>query len=136
MHRSRIIITALAGLALTAGVATAHVMPTASDSGLSTASNASGQDVPMGHGFGPEFQPGSPTNPGTPPDGTHGATVSAAAQSPTPTDGTWANHGAYVSSIANTWGAQTSADYRDSDPTGTSTSHTPPQASNGLSHQP
>jgi hypothetical protein len=136
MHRSRTIIAALAGLALTAGVATAHMMPVASDSGLSTASNASGQDVPMGHGFGPDFQPGSNPDTNTPPDGTHGATVSAAAQSPTPSDGGWANHGAYVSSIAKTWGAQTSAQYRDSDPTSDATGHAPSQAGTGLSHKP
>lgn len=136
MHRIRSIVAALAGLALTAGVATGHLMPTASDQGLGTAREASGQSVPMGvdgsaadrdaqQGADTTEDSGSQTD-ASAPEGTHGADVSAAAQEPTPTDGSWANHGDYVSSVAKGWGQETSA----------ANATAPSQAQNGLSHRP
>jgi hypothetical protein len=50
----RSLITAAAALALTAAVATAHQMPSASVDGLATASTASGKIVPVGHLVAPE----------------------------------------------------------------------------------
>lgn len=45
----RSLITAVAVLALTAALATAHLMPNASDDGLTTAAGAAGKVVPVGH---------------------------------------------------------------------------------------
>ncbi len=124
MFRFRSLIAALAVLALTAGVATAHLMPTASADGLTTAGAASGKSVPMGVDGsladrvaqkGDDTADTTDTN-GAPPAGTHGADVSAAAQAPTPTDGGWANHGDYVSSVARGEGQQTADAHRQSPP--------------------
>jgi len=126
MFRLRSLIAALAVLALTAGVATAHLMPTASADGLTTAGAASGKSVPMGvdgsladraaqkDGDSADTADSSES----PPAGTHGADVSAAAQAPTPTDGGWANHGEYVSSVARGEGQQTADAHRQSAPSG------------------
>lgn len=113
------LIGAAAVLAISAGITAAHAMPPAADTGLATAQNASGQDVPVGAGnFNTlrDAQNADPTqNPdATPPADTHGSAVSSAAQNPTPTDGSWANHGAYVSSVATGWGQQTAASHRPS----------------------
>ena len=102
MHRTRSLIAALVVLAIPAGFAAAHAMPAASNAGIDTARQASGQQVPLGVDASTSHQnlnAGTPDSAGAPPDGTHGADVSAAAKAPTP-DGDWANHGAYVSSIA------------------------------------
>lgn len=138
MHRLRSLIVALAALALTAGVATAHFMPTASNDGLATAGAASGKTVPMGVDGSIADRAGQQaedttedTQGGAAPEGTHGADVSAAAQAPTPSDGGWANHGAYVSSIATGWGQTTAAAHQAAPD-----SATPDQAASGLSHRP
>ena len=54
MRLFRSLITAAAALALTAAMATAHQMPSASVDGLATASTASGKIVPVGHLVAPE----------------------------------------------------------------------------------
>ena len=96
----RATIAALATVTLTfsAGLVVAHDMPSASDVGLATAADASGQDVPAGvdGGLGAENDA----------DTGHGAEVSEAAQSETPEG--YDNHGDYVSSIARGWGEQIS----------------------------
>ncbi len=135
MHRFRIfsVVAAVASLALTAGIATAHLMPAASDHGLSTARDASGRDLPMG-------VDGAFTDPtanhdaalSAAPTDTHGYTVSQAAQQPTPSDGGWANHGAYVSSIAKGWGQQAAAEQQSA----ATSPDEPVQATDGLAHRP
>ena len=115
MHRTRSLIAAVAVLAVSAGFAAAHAMPAASNAGIDTARQASGQQVPLGVDASTSHQnlnAGTPDSAGAPPDGTHGADVSAAAKAPTP-DGDWANHGAYVSSIAKGWGQATSAAHQN-----------------------
>jgi hypothetical protein len=134
MHRIRSLLAALAALAITAGIVAAHAMPAASNGGLDTARQASGKQVPLGAGLtAPDANTTneSQDTAGAPPDGTHGADVSAAAKSPTPS-GDWANHGAYVSSIAKGWGQTTSAAHQNSN----ATSHTPTAAATGLAHKP
>jgi hypothetical protein len=112
-------------------------MPAASNGGLDTARQASGKQVPLGVD---ESAPhGNPTNSapdtaGAPPDGTHGADVSAAAKATTP-DG-FANHGAYVSSIAKGWGQATSAAHHNTNAAQDPTNHLPTAATTGLSHKP
>jgi hypothetical protein len=129
MNRVRSLIAALAALALTAGLAAAHVMPSASDKGISTAQQASGKSVPLGvDGSVTDRSANNDTN--SPPSDTHGAAVSKAAQSETPAG--FDNHGAYVSSIAKGWGQQTSAAHRNP----ASLGHTPEAATQGLSHRP
>jgi hypothetical protein len=135
MHKRRILslVAAVASLALTAGIATAHFMPAASAQGLATAQTASGQSVPMG--VDGSFTDTTATNaaePSAQPTDTHGYEVSQAAQNPTPTDGDWANHGAYVSSIAQGWGQQVAAAHQSSAPS----PEEPSQATDGLSHRP
>jgi hypothetical protein len=138
MRRIRTIGFALGALALTAGLAWAHAMPAASDHGLTTARDASGQNVPLAADESnandsntdedSTNEPAAPTD--VPPADTHGSTVAAAAQGDTP-DG-FANHGAYVSSIAKGWGQQTAADHQNAAATG----DRPDAAQNGLSHKP
>src|SRR5690348_1639629 len=102
MHRIRSLLAALVVLAITAGFVAAHAMPAASNGGLDTARQASGKQVPLGLGASAPHSNTTKVDQdtaGAPPSGTHGATVSAAAKAPTPA-GDWANHGAYVSSIA------------------------------------
>jgi hypothetical protein len=134
MHRIRSLLAALAALAITAGIVAAHAMPAASNGGLDTARHASGKQVPLGAGV--SAPDANTTNESqdtaeAPPEGTHGADVSAAAKAPTPA-GDWANHGAYVSSIAKGWGQTTSAAHRNVN----ATSHTPTAAAKGLAHRP
>jgi hypothetical protein len=133
MYRLRLfsVAAAVATLALTAGIATAHLMPAASDAGRSTARDASGHDVPMGVD-GSFTDTTQPSNPADPAAGSHGSTVSQAAQGPTPSDGGWANHGAYVSSIAKGWGQQNAA----ARPSAAPSPEEPAQATDGLSHRP
>src|SRR5438105_14552611 len=132
MHRIRSILAAVAALAITAGIVAAHAMPAASNGGLDTARQASGKQVPLGAGV---TAPDATTNEtqdtaGALPQGTHGADVSAAAKTPTPSG--FANHGAYVSSIAKGWGQTTSAGHQNAN----ATSHTPTAAAKGLGHKP
>jgi hypothetical protein len=130
LHHAKSLVAGIAILAVTAGVATAHMLPDAATFGITTATAASGQQVPLWHM--PEGT--APTNPGQQPDvsgqptDNHGATVSDAAKNPTPSDGDWANHGAYVSSIAKGWGTQTAADHQS--PQGASAS------ADGQAHRP
>jgi hypothetical protein len=133
MHRIRSLLAALAALAITAGIVAAHAMPAASNGGLDTARQASGKQVPLGvdaSAVDVSTPNASPDTAGAPPEGTHGADVSAAAKSPTP-DG-FANHGAYVSSIAKGWGEKTSDAHQNAN----ATSHTPTAAAQGLAHKP
>jgi len=133
MHRIRSVLAALAALAITAGLVAAHAMPAASNGGLDTARQASGKQVPLGAGVSaPDLNTTkvSQDTSGAPPAGTHGADVSAAAKSPTPAD--FANHGAFVSSIAKGWGEKTSDAHQNSH----ATSHAPTVAVNGLAHRP
>jgi hypothetical protein len=138
MRRIRFIVPTLAALSLTAGLAAAHAMPAASDGGIQTARTASGKLVPLGDGSltKPDTTNATSDVAGAPPAGTHGADVSAAAKAPTPTDGGFANHGAYVSSIAKGWGQATSAAHRNPNAGGPPTGHPPTAAANGLSHKP
>lgn len=134
MHRLRSVAAALAVVAVTAGFAAAHGMPAASDAGIQQAQDVTGKILPVGPGTanGDQATNGTiPQDAGSPPSDTHGATVSAAAQSPTP-DG-WANHGAYVSSVAKGWGEQTSAAHRNG---GASGDNPPAAADQGLAHRP
>ncbi len=85
------------GLALSAGLVSAHTTPSAADFGLDTAQTASDQDAPAGVDGGL-----SADNEAT----GHGAEVSEAAQGETPEG--YDNHGDYVSSIATGWGEQIS----------------------------
>jgi hypothetical protein len=96
-RRAAIGALAILSLALSAGIASAST-PEAADFGLTTAANASGQDVPAGVDGGLAEQ-------GTEATG-HGATVSEAARAETPEG--YDNHGDYVSSIARGWGEQIS----------------------------
>jgi hypothetical protein len=142
MHRIRNAVLAFAALGvavgLTVGLAAAHVMPAASDGGIQAAREASGKQVPMGRDT-PATQnttnTDTPDTAGAPPEGTHGADVSAAAQAPTP-EGDWANHGAYVSSIATGWGQATAEAHRSTDASAAATTHAAPAATKGLSHKP
>jgi hypothetical protein len=137
MHRIRSLFVALAALAVTAGLVTAHAMPAASNGGLDTARQASGKQVPLGVGAGASHDNTTnvaPDTAGAPPAGTHGADVSAAAKAPTPA-GDWANHGAYVSSIAQGWGQTTSAAHKNPNASGDPTNHLPTAAATGLSHR-
>ena len=96
---NRVLLAAIAALALTAGLVTAHDGPSASDQGLTTAALHTSHATPWGHGVdGPLSEQDA-----------HGAEVSAAAQGETPEG--WKNHGQYVSSIAKGWGAQVSAQH-------------------------
>jgi hypothetical protein len=132
-RRTLSLIGAVASLALTAGIATAHFMPAASTDGLATASAASGKTVPMGvDGSFTDSKASNAADPSAQPTDTHGYTVSQAAQNPTPTDGTWANHGDYVSSIAKGWGQQSSAASNAAEPSPSE----PAQATDGLAHRP
>jgi hypothetical protein len=147
MHRIRSLVAALAAVSLTTGLAAAHVMPTASDSGITAAREASGKRVPLGidgsvadvhthnateaHDVAVDSEKQSDA----PPAGTHGADVSTAAKGATPA-GDWTNHGAYVSSIARGWGQTTSDAHRDADSTSAATTHAPLSAAKGLSHRP
>jgi hypothetical protein len=132
-RRTLSLIGAVASLALTAGVATAHFMPAASTNGLATASAASGKTVPMGvDGSFTDPQASNAADPSARPTDTHGYTVSQAAQNPTPTDGSWANHGAYVSSIARGWGQQAAG----ANGTAAPSPAEPSQATDGLAHRP
>ena len=138
MHRTRSLIAAVAVLAVSAGFAAAHAMPAASNGGIDTARQASGKQVPLGVDASTDHQnvnADTHDTAGAPPDGTHGADVSAAAKAPTP-EGEWANHSAYVSSIAKGWGQATSAAHQNANATGAPTNHTPTAATNGLSHHP
>jgi hypothetical protein len=126
MTKFRSLIAALAAVTLSAGLAAAHVLPSASDKGISTAQQASGKSVPLGV----DGSVTDRTNQESNSSDTHGDAVSTAAQAETP-DG-FANHGDYVSSIAVGWGEQTSADHRNA----ASNGHTPEAASQGLSHKP
>lgn len=132
MNRLRSVALAVAVVAVTAGFATAHAMPAASDAGIQQAQDVTGKVLPVGAGAAND-EPSNPTpdNAGSPPSDTHGATVSAAAQSPTP-DG-FDNHGAYVSSIAKGWGQQTSAAHKNG---GASGDNPPAAADQGLAHRP
>ena len=136
MHRIQSLLAALAVLAITAGLVAGHAMPAASNGGLDTARQASGKQVPLGVGASASHdntKVGQDTA-GPPPTGTHGADVSAAAKAPTPGD--FANHGAYVSSIAKGWGQTTSAAHKNAHASGDPTNHLPKAASTGLSHRP
>ena len=141
MHRIRgapIAIAALAALSLTAGLVAAHALPAASDAGINTAREASGKQVPLGVDASVANQNTNDESSdvaGAPPEGTHGADVSAAAKAPTP-EGDWANHGAYVSSIATGWGQATSGTHQNANASGAATNHIPAAATNGLSHKP
>ena len=98
---NRVLLAAIAALALTAGLVTAHDGPSAPDQGLTTAALHTSHATPWGHGVdGPLSEQGA---------NTHGEEVSAAAQGETPEG--WKNHGAYVSSIAKGWGAEVSAQH-------------------------
>ena len=113
-------------------------MPAASNAGIDTARQVSGQQVPLGVDASTSHQnlnAGTPDTAGAPPDGTHGADVSAAAKAPTP-DGDWANHGAYVSSIAKGWGQATSVAHQNANASGEATNHAPAAAAIGRSHRP
>jgi hypothetical protein len=129
MHRIRSLITALALIAISAGVAVAHSQPSASDAGIATAQAASDRAVPMWRiPEGPSLdQPTDESQPTNESSDTHGATVSDAASNPTP-EGDWANHGAYVSSIAKDWGAAVSSEHANSQ----AAAHN----EQGLSHRP
>jgi hypothetical protein len=142
MHRIRNAVATLAALGaaagLTVGLAAAHVLPAASDGGIQTAREASGKQVPMGLGNSPAnntTKADTQDTAGAPPEGTHGADVSAAAKAPTP-EGDWANHGAYVSSIATGWGQATAEAHKNANASGAATTHAAPAATNGLSHKP
>jgi len=134
MHRIRIrirpLIVALAALGLSAGFVAAHAMPVASNGGIEQAQNVSGKVLPANStNTNLPDQSNTPEASG-PPSDTHGATVSAAAQSPTPSG--FDNHGAYVSSIAKGWG-QTTADAHKNGAAG----GTPPTVADpGLVHKP
>ena len=137
MHRIRSLFVALAVLAITAGLVAAHAMPAASNGGLDTARQASGKQVPLGVGASTSHDTTTKVDHDTaaaPPTGTHGADVSAAAKAPTPSD--FANHGAYVSSIAKGWGQTTSAAHKNAHATSDPTNHLPRAASTGLAHRP
>jgi hypothetical protein len=129
MHRFRSLITALALIAVSAGVAVAHSLPSASEAGIATAQAASNHDVPMWRiPSGPALdQPVDENQSIDESSDTHGATVSDAASSPTP-EGDWANHGEYVSSIAKDWGAAVSSEHANSQ----AAAHN----EQGLSHRP
>ena len=137
MHRIPSILAALAVLAITAGLVAAHAMPAASNGGRDTARQASGKQVPLGTGASAADTNTNeaPDTAGAPPEGTHGADVSAAAKAPTP-EGDWAHHGAHVSSIAKGWGQATSADHKNSNAGAATTNHTPTAAATGLAHKP
>lgn len=133
IRRSRGVLVALAALALTATAAfaarPATAPPAAATDGLTRAAAAAGHAVPVtdAQNAAPEAEvsdapeseapesdapenhaPNTGTLDTAPPAGTHGAIVSAAAQAATPTG--YANHGAYVSSIAQqNHGATTAA---------------------------
>jgi hypothetical protein len=112
MHRFPSLVAALAVIALTAGVAVAHSLPSASGAGIATARAASNHTVPMWRlPEGPSLDTPATDAPSS--KDTHGATVSDAASNPTPA-GDWANHGAYVSSIAKGWGTQVSSQHASS----------------------
>lgn len=134
MHRIRIrirpLIVALAALGLSAGFVAAHAMPVASDGGIQQAQNVSGKILPADSAN--TNQPNQVNTPEAsgPPSDTHGATVSAAAQSPTPSG--FDNHGAYVSSIAMGWGQTTAAAHRNAGASGAP----PSPADKGLAHKP
>jgi hypothetical protein len=129
MHRIRSLITALALIAVSAGVAVAHSLPSASEAGIATAQAASNHDVPMWRiPEGPLLdQPTDESQPSDESSDTHGATVSDAASNPTP-EGDWANHGEFVSSIAKDWGAAVSSEHANSQ----AAAHN----EQGLSHRP
>jgi len=133
MHRIRSLLAALAagdhrrhrGRSRHAGrlqtaVSTPHVRPPGSRFRLGVGASAPEVNAPNT----------SPDTAGAPPQGTHGADVSAAAKSPTP-DG-FANQGAFVSSIAKGWGEKTSDAHQNAN----ATSHTPTAAAQGLAHRP
>jgi hypothetical protein len=128
IRRSRGLLVAIAALALTATAAfaarPATAPPAAATDGLTQAATAAGKVVPVTgaqnsapeaaasdapESEAPESQaPNTATTDTAPQAGTHGAIVSAAAQATTPTG--FANHGAYVSSIARqNHGATTAA---------------------------
>ena len=139
MHRTRRLLVALAALTvtagLTAGLAAAHVLPSASDNGIQQARDASGLNVPLSadpSAADRADQLGIHAN--QPTTDSHGATVSAAAQGDTP-DG-FDNHGAYVSSIAKGWGQQTSDTHRDGAGGTPPTAVPPAAATQGLSNKP
>lgn len=113
MHRTKSILAALAAVALstTAVFAAASAPPKAADDGLATARAASGKAVLPVRAGRPDATSGtkspkateSPdvdatTGTGAPHPDNHGKTVSEAAHATTPAG--FANHGAYVSSIA------------------------------------
>jgi len=137
MHRIRSVLAALAVLAITAGFVAAHAMPAASDGGLNTARQASGKQVPLGAGASAPDANTSPDTAGSPPEGTHGADVSAAAKGGTTaeTQGDFANHGAFVRTIAMGWGEKTSDAHQNANASGAATSHTPTAADKGLAHK-
>ena len=97
IRRATIAALATLALSLSAGLVVAHDMPTASDIGLTTAADASGQDVPAGvdGGLGAENEATG-----------HGAEVAEAARGETPEG--YDNHGDYVSSVARGWGEHVS----------------------------
>jgi len=107
-------------------------MPVASNAGIQQAQNVTGKILPAAADASNTNQPDQTNTPEAsgPPSDTHGATVSAAAQSPTPSG--FDNHGAYVSSIAKGWG-QTTADAHKN---GAASGSTPPAADEGLGHRP
>jgi len=144
MHRirgARIATAALAALSLTAGLAAAHALPSASDDGINTAREASGKQVPLGVDASVANQNGNDEGSavaGAPPEGTHGADVSAAAKGETTaeTQGDFANHGAFVRTVAMGWGQSTSAAHQNADASGPATNHAPTAAAKGLAHRP
>ena len=144
MHRirsARSAIAALAALSLTAGLAVAHVLPAASDGGISTAREASGKQVPLGVDVSVADRSGTDASEnasGGPPEDTHGFAVSTAAKGGTTAEaqGDFANHGAFVRTIAMGWGQSTSAAHQNANASGAATNHIPTAAAKGLVHKP
>jgi hypothetical protein len=144
MHRirsARSATAALAALSLTAGLAAAHALPSASDGGINTGREASGKQVPLGVDASVADRNGTNASEnassGPPPD-THGFAVSAAAKGGTDaeTQGDFANHGAFVRTIAVGWGQATSAAHQKATASGAAANHTPTAAAKGLAHKP
>ena len=119
MPRKRAFLAAVTAVALSTGLVVAHEPPSDAQSGLDTARDASGRDVPTATesgGFLTGFGSG------------HGEEVSEAAHGETPEG--WETHGAWVSSIATGWGQQVSSEASDG------ASDAADAAAEGLSHRP